>query len=378
MAFAAMGKQLGLGLLCGALVAGGAEDETPRVVLPPMEVTAPVVRPDGKPWRYAQVSGWEVFSEVSDSRARALLVGLHKFDFALRVIQPRLVAGPDAPLTILFVNAAAYQEIVGPAATDTTAGFSALVRRGRQSAIVINTEAEFEVLNASEGDEDGNTIDAFRQLNRQYLHHVLSAQDAPLPTWLEEGLAQALTDVEYREAWLTYGKVDTEQNMPGGEQDAPMAIDDFLAASPALSGLSFKQVFAHRNFMPLAEFFEAKRADGTAPSSDSAWAKQAYAFVHFCLFGNKLRYQESLAKLATRLQTEPMSEPLFQECFGIGYAKMEKELRGYILHTRMKYQRYDLKPEQRLKPVAIVFRDASPAEVARLTETIRGGAAVSK
>jgi len=118
--------------------------------------------------------------------------------------------------------------------------------------------------------------------------------------------------------------------------------------------------------MPLEEFFIAKRADGSAPSPDSAWAKQAYAFVHLCLFGNKLRYQDPLFKLATRLKTEPMSEPLFRECFGFGYAKMQKELRSYILYTRLKYQRYPLKPEQRLQPVTIDFRDATKDEVERL------------
>ena len=63
-----------------------------------------------------------------------------------------------------------------------------------------------------------------------------------------------------------------------------------------------------------------------------------------------------------------MSEPLFHECFGISYAKMQKELRGYVLHTRLKYQRYPLKPEQRLQPASIDFRDATRDEVERLTK----------
>ena len=92
--------------------------------------------------------------------------------------------------------------------------------------------------------------------------------------------------------------------------------------------------------------------------------------MHFCLFGNKLRYQEPLAKLTTRLQTQPMSEALFQECFGINYRKMEKQLRSYILYTPHKYQRYPLKPEDRLKPEPIDFREASDAEIARLTGAV--------
>jgi hypothetical protein len=61
-----------------------------------------------------------------------------------------------------------------------------------------------------------------------------------------------------------------------------------------------------------------------------------------------------------------MSESLFRECFGISYAKMQKELRSYILYTRLKYQRYPLPPEKRLPAVPIDFRDATREEVERL------------
>jgi len=45
------------------------------------------------------------------------------------------------------------------------------------------------------------------------------------------------------------------------------------------------------------------------------WAKQAYLFVHFCLFGENLRYQPALSTFVSRLAREPLSEALFQECF---------------------------------------------------------------
>lgn len=61
-----------------------------------------------------------------------------------------------------------------------------------------------------------------------------------------------------------------------------------------------------------------------------------------------------------------MSETLFKECFGVDYAKMEKELDRYILYTRHKFQRYPLRPDQRLKPEPIEFRQATIAETDRL------------
>jgi hypothetical protein len=350
-------------LLGGASNVTHAEDETPRVVLPKMDVNAPVVKELEK-WRYAGVAEWEVYSQVADRKSRGLLESLQKFDFALRIIQPRLVAEPASALTIVFVDDARYRSLLG-LPPGQPVEFSTLRRREGRAAIVVNTAVEFDL--PDDVPVGPNTIDPQRLLDRQYLRHVLAAQGAPLPAWLEEGLAQALADVEYSGDWIAYGKVNTEQNMPRGEQPDPVVIPDYLAPNRALTGLSFKQLFTHRSLMPLEDFFTARREDGSPPSPDSAWAKQAYALVHFCLFGNKLRYQQPLTTLATRLKTEPMSEALFKECFGISYAKMEKELRGYLYHTRFKYQRYPLKPEQRLKLDPIDFRAATEAEVVWLT-----------
>jgi hypothetical protein len=266
---------------------------------------------------------------------------------------------------VILVDEPRYRTFLGSAAATDAPEFSTLIHRSGRSAIVVNTEAEFAMDDSA---VNPSTIDTYRQLDRQYLRHVLAAKGASLPAWLEEGLAQTLTDVEFRGAWLNYGKVDTEQNMPLSDQPPPVAILDFLAPNDALAGLSFKQVFAHRRFMPLGAFFAAKRADGSTPSPDSAWAKQAYAFVHFCLFGNKLRYREPLANFATHLATEPMSEKLFKECFGVDYAKMEKELGGYVSYTRHKYQRYPLKPSQQLKLEPIEFREAAKADIDRLKQ----------
>jgi len=356
---------LGIGFAAGIVLGCTfADDEIPRVELPRMDVNAPAEKRRATPWRYARVGEWEVLAEVADTKARSLLTELRKFDHALRIIQPRLVGGAAAPLALLLAGESEYQAIAGPAAAGQPREFSALRQIGGRPSIVVNTAAEFDLI---ESDIGANTIDVYRQLDRQYLQYAFAAHQAQLPAWIEEGLAQTLADVEFGGAWVAYGKVETEKNMPSGGQPEPVVIPDFLAPNPALAGLSFKQVFAHRSFMPLGEFFAARRADGSAPSPDSAWAKQAYALVHFCLFGNKLRYQQPLATLATRLKTEPMSEALFKECFGIGYAKMEKELRGYLYHTRLKYQRYPLKPEDRLKPEPIDFRVATETEIVRLT-----------
>ena len=80
-----------------------------------------------------------------------------------------------------------------------------------------------------------------------------------------------------------------------------------------------------------------------------------------------LRYQQSLATFVSRLAREPASEALFKECFKTDYKGMNRELRGYILRTKAKYQRYDLKPADRLTAKSIELRDATIPEAALIT-----------
>jgi hypothetical protein len=63
-----------------------------------------------------------------------------------------------------------------------------------------------------------------------------------------------------------------------------------------------------------------------------------------------------------------MSEKLFKACFGVDYAKMEKELDGYVSYTRHKYQRYPLEPSQQFKLEPIEFREAAKSEIDRLKQ----------
>ena len=46
---------------------------------------------------------------------------------------------------------------------------------------------------------------------------------------------------------------------------------------------------------------------------DEQWGKQAYAFVHMCLYGRGLKYQKPFLQFITRLDREPLSEALFKE-----------------------------------------------------------------
>jgi len=64
-----------------------------------------------------------------------------------------------------------------------------------------------------------------------------------------------------------------------------------------------------------------------APPRDEApfWDSQAYEFVHLCLYGMGKRYQKPFLQFVSRAGREPVTEAMFQECFGMSYRKMELE-----------------------------------------------------
>lgn len=301
-----------------------------------------------------------LLSNASDSTTRSLARSLQEFDHALGLIYPQLKRDSSRPFTVILTKGRAYEEICR--ALPPPLPTSVLLRSPENPVLVINLDAT-----ANDNvDPEANASTASEPhdlLNREYLRFLLAQQNVRFPAWLEEGLLQTVADIEVRDQWLTCGRVETERNMGSGEQPVHFGIPDFLAPNTTVAPLSFKQVFSNRRFQPLDEFFVVRRPDGSPPASDSAWAKQAYAFVHFCLFGGKLRYRGPLGEFARRLQNEPPSEPLFIACFGLTYRQMQDELRSYLLHTSHQYQRYPLKPEQVFSPRPLELADASPDEI---------------
>ncbi|HET7537339.1 MAG TPA: hypothetical protein VFJ90_12850, partial [Candidatus Didemnitutus sp.] len=162
-----------------------------------------------------------------------------------------------------------------------------------------------------------------------------------------------------------YGKIDSIKggavgiNVDDGTGDSSVDTTSTVGEQP------FNIVLLHQKLIPLGRFFAIGHDSPEArnPLGNNLWAKQAYLFVHFCLFGENLRYKDSLALFVQQLAHEPLSEDLFKKCFKVGYADMEKQLRGYILNTRHKYQKYTLDPANKLDSQAIDLSDATPATV---------------
>ena len=142
-----------------------------------------------------------------------------------------------------------------------------------------------------------------------------------------------------------------------------------VPAQTSVGDRPFNVALQHRALIPLDQFF-AITVDSTEaknPLGNNRWAKQAYAFVHLCLFGENGRYKEAYTKFTQRLAKEPASEALFKDCFKLSYKQMLSELRGYIGFTNHTSHTYTLKAgAPPLGGGPIILREATDAEVGRI------------
>lgn len=344
--------------------------------LPDMKVVDSPDLPKPESWRYARVGNFEVLSSASETATRKLLADFGMFTRAMALVWPVPVK-PMTTSTIILCGRNGKFDVFPPPGTTTNDAVvpSVFLRNRDQLAIIVDVESDriaidsskVLVANATSAEYE---VDHYRQLYRQYVRYLISQSQARAPAWVEEGLAQIIMDIELDDERLIYGKINSYRGVESGGESADSDGTDPTATSGAVVGEQpFNVALANRKLMPLEKFFAvtADSPEAQSPLGNNLWAKQAYLFVHFCLFGENLRYQQALATFVSRLAREPLSEALFKECFKTDYKGMHQELWAYRLHVKHKYQRYALKPEDKLTPKSIELREASIPEAALIT-----------
>ena len=357
--------------------AGSAAEaaEGPTLELPKLTVTESAGLPELESWRYARITGFEVLSNASDSNTRKLLADFQKFQHAVNKAWPAPAKPLAASSLILCGRDNKFDAFIPEKLRASESPVPSLFLRDReQIALVVDLEASRVGISdpvaalAANAPSVEYEIDHYRQLYREYVHYLLSQGEVRPPAWLEEGLAQIVMDIDLTDRSLILGKIETYRGSATGGSPVDAEETDATVANAVVGEQPFNLVLQHRALLPLDRFFAITHDDEEArhPLGNTLWAKQAYAFVHFCLFGEKLQYKGALATFVSRLAREPLSEELFKECFHVSYADMTKQLRGYILYTKHKYQQYPITDNDRVAPAAIVLSDATPAQIGLL------------
>lgn len=380
-----------LAALASAVLAAGALAQNPppandRVVeLPEFTVTDSPVLPDPESWTYAQITGFEVLSSASDRETRRLLRDFEVFRQALSLAWP-VPQRQSGPAILILCGGARdrFTPFIPPGGAPSGTGTASLFLRNReQVAIVVNLVNTMNLLDAQAIAEAGPStsipefeVDAYKQLYREYVHFLLNQGESRPPPWLAEGVAQIVMDMEFTPKWVTFGEINSRG--AGVSATAASGIDvaaegedaggETAASNVTVPDQQFNVALARRALLPLDQMFAvtADSPEARNPLGNNRWAKQCYAFVHFCLYGDGKRWQKPFAQFLQRTAATSPTEQIFRECFGMTHREMLVRLRGYIGFTNHEYQRFVLKGGETFTAPPPELSSANEAQIARL------------
>src|SRR5688572_24060479 len=382
-----------VGRLVFALVVSGGvlhAQETPAasdpvVELPRFIVTDSRELPQPESWRYATIPGFEILSNASDRATQRLLRDFGMFRQALGHVWP-IPQRLSQTTSLIICGKGNKFDAFTPAGTVVVdaASASRFFKEGNRSAIIIDLEATtLNVLNidnsndAATGTDSGLiSVEHDKQLYREYVRYLLRQGDTRFPAWLEEGLSQIIMKMQFDRKWIEFAKLEdpntvSTQAAMTMELNALATADDpdaaTLPGAPA-EDRDFSAALRRRALVKLDKFFAVKHdsPEATNVLGNNVWAKQAYAFVHMCLYGYKGKYQKQFATFLQRSTREPVTEEMFKECFNMTYSKMLMEIRSYCDFTVYESKYYKSKEDVIIPPPPLDLRDATQAEIGRI------------
>ncbi len=386
---------MNLSVACGVLaflLVGGllAAQETPAagepvVELPKFVVTDSRELPPPESWRYATIPGFEILTNASDRATQRLLRDFGMFRQALTHVWPIPQRISQSTALIICGRGNKFNGFIPAGRNVPDAGFASLfLKQGNRTAIVIDLAATtLNVLNvdglndAATGTDSGQiSVEHDKQLYREYVRYLLSQNEPRFPAWLEEGLSQIIMKMQFDRRWIEFAKLEdpntvSTQAAMVAELNALSTADD--PDSPLLPGApaedrDFNAALRRRALIKFDRFFAVKHdsPEATNVLGNNVWAKQAYAFVHMCLYGYKGKYLKQFTTFMQRSAREPVTEAMFKECFNMSYNSMLTEIRSYCEFTVYEAKYYKSKEDVIIPPPPLDLRDATQAEIGRI------------
>ena len=354
------------GLFLVALTSVAAADVSvtpaePATELPALVVDAQRELPPRESWRYGQTADWEVLSNGSDRVAKRLVRELAEFQALVGVMFPAIAGtSADVPLVLVLCgNDKSFNQFQPDSDWDVRDHTQSFMGEADGRLVmgvhVVVGEREIDDTETMPAEvEDGAAVasagviaaDPYAAVKRQYFRFLFTRAVGSPPEWLESGVARLLGSVERTQKGFMIGKIGS---FTGG------AADDF-------QGLF---AVARRAMPPLETLLTASRPE--KQEEQAAWEMLAYAFVHKCLMEGRGKNQEKFLNFAQQASRKPVSEAMFQECFGRSFAQMEKDLWVYVNAGSFKHMRLTLPKDMSVpKPPEIALRDGTDSEVGRI------------
>ncbi len=357
----------------------------PIVELPKFIVTDTRELPPPESWKHATIAGFEILTNASDKATQRLIRDFDMFRQALGHVWPQPGRLPHTTSLIICGRGNKFDGFIPAGRYTPDAAFASLfLKQKHQTAIVIDLQATtLNVLNVDGADDAATGTDSGmvsvehdKQLYREYVRYLLSGSEPRQPAWLEEGLSQIIMRMEFDKRNIVFAKLE-DPNTISAQAAMTMQMNALSAAdggeAMTLPGApaedrDFNKALQRKALVPFDKFFAIAHdsSEATNTLGNNRWGKQAYAFVHMCLYGLNNKYQKPFATFLQRLAREPVSEAMFTEVFSKNYKQMAMELRGYIDFTVYQHREFRSKTDVIIPPPPLVLREATQSEIGRI------------
>ncbi len=310
------GRRAGFLLAFGALAFGVFLDANaaearatgPAVELPPMMVEESI---SSVPWLYVHAGGTEFLSRCAESTTTALVEAwLAKMQLVRALVPPEFLARMDVPtIFVLYAQdlqqtvSAEIQRELGGAGEGRSGGVNIapsmrLSDRDMHASIAYIDEALF--------DADGMSV------SPNHVRYLLRGRVPELPAWLIDGIERTYRGADFVVAPITLRPV-VWQN------------------SSESSGLAGDAMYP-RGLLPANELFATDAtlaAEKQHPRRAATRESEQELFVRWAIVsGAPMR--AALWKFAARATEEPVTEEMFEACFGFDFAELRDRLSDFL------------------------------------------------
>lgn len=307
-----------------------------------VELPTIVVSGDKRPWRYASLPRFEVITRCSEEATyRLLLLYLRSWVIEGAVIPREWLRESPVPYTIILDNTEpgpTTAPVLTRAENFDTFGWT-LTGYGFPRTVAEKVTPLQGWIHAADDDTSVLGANLFGDETQYSTPYAMTA-----PTWLDrmDRCAPGLPN------WVVSGLTGPFGLFEDGTYPVLTIIystDGFNAPPSAaifrgirwISTADTKRWIRDATgipFIPLQEFFSESPP---SPEKKELWESQAGLLVRWGLLGTKGRVdperRAQFVKFVERHRTEPVTDKMLTECFGQGYAGMEKELKSYLRKT---------------------------------------------
>lgn len=334
-----------LAIIAGLALAGSGLRGQGTVELPPMMVEETV---SSAPWLYVSVGGAEFLSRCSDSTTRQFVEAwLEKMQLVQALVPAEFLPRSDVPTLLVLYSQNLQQTVSAEIQRELQGAEGRAAPRGDRVNIAPNMRLTDRDLHASIVYLDEAQFNAAGlSIAPGHVRFLLKGRVPELPAWLVDGVERIWRDADF--------VLD------------PITIRPLVWLDARESAALASDAQRPRALLPAGELFApepARAVENRHPRRAEIRAAQQELFFRWALLGGAAT-RAALWRLAARAAEGPVTEDVFEQCFGFGFADLRDRLSDYLPKAVKETQW--IKPGPPPPAADFAVTRATPNQVARI------------